>query len=65
MEDKERELYTLVLSSGHNIDYDLFKVILDLLKLDVNPDAILKILNKIASKQKRAAAQNEYTNQQI
>ncbi len=43
------ELYHLAIKAGYDIDSDIFKVILDLIKLNVSPSAITKSLAKIAA----------------
>lgn len=49
----EKELFSLAQTVGPNLDFDIFKVILDLLKLDVNPDALFRAIQKISvSKEK-------------
>jgi hypothetical protein len=48
------ELYLLTLKAGYDIDSDIFKVILDLIKLNVSPSAITKSLAKIATLKHKA-----------
>ena len=46
--DADRELHNLSTLSGVKFDYDVFKIIIDLLRLNVNPNTLLDVLRKMA-----------------
>ena len=45
--DELNELYRLTIKAGYDIDSEIFKVLLDFIKLNVNPAAITRSLQKI------------------
>jgi hypothetical protein len=54
----ENELYNLALLGGYHMDFQTFRVILDFLKLGVNPNSICRALEKINSiKRKTSSSQ--------
>ena len=51
----DHELYTLCKLSGFSINQDVFKIILNLLRANVQPNAIIQVLKSIvSSKSKRS-----------
>jgi len=50
MDEETKKMYDLAHYAGINFDPNLFKHIVDLLKEDVHPDAILKVLNDSCQK---------------
>jgi len=47
---EEKELLALVLTANPNFDPDIFKVIIDLLKLDVGTEALFRAIQKLLQK---------------
>ena len=45
--DADRELHNLSLLSGVKFDYEVFKIVVDLLRLNVNPNTLLDVLRKM------------------
>ena len=46
----ESELFQLMQRAGYDIEFDTFKALLDLIKLNISPVAISRILQKVAKK---------------
>ena len=47
----EDELYELCALSGLKMDIDVFKIIVDLLHLNVNPNTLLEVLKRLSNQQ--------------
>jgi mitotic-spindle organizing protein 2A/2B len=56
LKSDEIQLYELVRLSNVVIDERVFKIILELLKLNIKPEAILNVLQVLATKQGQTTA---------
>ena len=61
--DTDRELHALSTLSGVRFDHEVFKIVADLLRLNVNPNTLLDVLRKMAmqSSQQREDNTNRYS----